>query len=62
MIFKRCAVQYSDQNFNFRSEICVDYLSTKIAPNEKLMNYKVVDLVEVYNFYIKFISIQIHIN
>ena len=35
MIFWRCAVQCSDQNLNFRSEICVNYLSTKMAPNEK---------------------------
>jgi hypothetical protein len=28
--------------------------------NEKSLNYKVIDLVESYNFHINFISIQIH--
>jgi hypothetical protein len=28
--------------------------------NEKSLNYKVVDLDEIYNFYIKFISICVH--
>ena len=30
--------------------------------NEKNLNYKVVDLVEIYNFRINFISIRIHMN
>uniref|UniRef100_A0A0A9B279 Uncharacterized protein n=1 Tax=Arundo donax TaxID=35708 RepID=A0A0A9B279_ARUDO len=29
--------------------------------NEKILNYKVVDLVKGYNFYIKFILIQCHV-
>ena len=62
MIFLRRAVQYSDQKLNFRSKICVDYLSTKMAPNKKKLNYKIVDLVEIYNFHIKFISIRVHLN
>ena len=62
MIFWRCDVQCSDQNLNFRSEIFVDYLSTKMASNEKSLNYKVVDLIDIYNFHIKFISIRVHIN
>jgi hypothetical protein len=28
--------------------------------NEKSLNYKVIDLVESYNFHINFISIQVH--
>ena len=62
IIFWWCVVQCSDQNLNFRSEICIDYLSIKMAPNEKKLNYTVVDLVKIYNFYIKFISIRFHIN
>ena len=62
VIFWKCAVQYSDQNLNFGSENCVNFFSTKVAPNEKSLNYKVVDLVEIYNYYVKFISFQIHIN
>ena len=30
--------------------------------NEKSLNYKAVDLVEVYNFRINFITIRIHMN
>jgi hypothetical protein len=37
-----------------------DYLSLKMTSNEKILNYKIVDLVETYNFHIKFISIQVH--
>ena len=33
-----------------------------MASNEIILNYKVVDLIEFYNFYIKFISIRVHIN
>ena len=33
-----------------------------MIPNEKSLNYKVVDLVEVYNFRINFITIRIHMN
>ena len=33
-----------------------------MIPNEKSLNYKAVDLVEVYNFRINFISIRIHMN
>jgi hypothetical protein len=31
-----------------------------MTSNEKSLNYKVVDLVESYNFHIKFISIRVH--
>jgi hypothetical protein len=31
-----------------------------MTSNGKTLNYKIVDLVESYNFYIKFTSIQIH--
>jgi hypothetical protein len=30
-----------------------------MTSNGKILNYKVVDLVESYNFYIKFISIRV---
>ena len=33
-----------------------------MIPNEKSLNYKVVDLVEVYNFRINFIPIRIYMN
>jgi hypothetical protein len=31
----------------------------KMTSNEKTLNYKVVDLVESYNFHIKFTSIRV---
>jgi hypothetical protein len=31
----------------------------KMTSNGKTLNYKVVDLVEIYNFHIKFTSIQV---
>jgi len=34
-------------------------LSILVILNEKTKNYKVVDLIESYNFYIKFIFIQV---
>ena len=34
-------------------------LSILVILNEKTKNYKVVDLIEGYNFYIKFIFIQV---
>jgi hypothetical protein len=33
----------------------------KISSNGKIFNYKVVDLVESYNFHIKFTSIRVQI-
>jgi hypothetical protein len=36
----------------------IDYLSTNMILNENYFNYKAVDLVEFYNFCIKFFSIQ----
>jgi hypothetical protein len=39
--------------------IVIDYLTMKMTSNGKILNYKVVDLVESYNFHIKFISIQV---
>ena len=30
--------------------------------NKNFINYKVLDLVELYNFYINFIFIQLHLN
>lgn len=54
--------QHSGITANITSETFINYLSTKVASNEKGLNYKVVDLVEIYNFYIKFISIQVHMN
>jgi hypothetical protein len=30
-----------------------------MAPNEKSLNHKVVDLVRIYNFHIKFISLKV---
>jgi hypothetical protein len=33
-----------------------------MALNEKYLNYKVVDLVEFYDFYINFTSIRVYIN
>jgi hypothetical protein len=35
-------------------------LSPKMTSNEKGLNYKVVDLVESYNFHINFILIRVH--
>jgi hypothetical protein len=32
----------------------------KMTSNRKTLNYKVVNLVESYNFYIKFTSIRVH--
>jgi hypothetical protein len=32
----------------------------KLTSNGKILNYKIVDLVESYNFHIKFISIRVH--
>ena len=56
MIFWRCAVQCWDQNLNFRSKICVDYLSNKMAPNEKKFELKSCrshrDLQFLYKVYI----------
>jgi hypothetical protein len=31
-----------------------------MTSNEKTLNYKIVDLVEIYNFHIKFTSIRVH--
>jgi hypothetical protein len=31
-----------------------------MTSNGKTLNYKIVDLVESYNFYIKFTSIRVH--
>jgi hypothetical protein len=41
----------------FRSEDCVDYLSTKMISNENCLNYGVIDLVEIYKFYTYLITI-----
>jgi hypothetical protein len=35
----------------------INFLIPKMTSNEKTLNYKVVDLVEIYKFCIKFISI-----
>jgi hypothetical protein len=35
----------------------IQILTTKMTPNGNTLNYKVVDLVESYNLYIKFTSI-----
>jgi hypothetical protein len=32
----------------------------KMTSNEKTLNYKIVDLVESYNFHIKYNSTQVH--
>jgi transposase len=32
----------------------------KITSNGKTLNYRIVDLVESYNFHIKFTSIRVH--
>ena len=52
----------SDLKFNFGSEACDNYLSTKMVSNKKYLNYKVIDLVEIYNLCIKFIFIRVQIN
>jgi hypothetical protein len=31
-----------------------------MTSREKFLNYKIIDLVESYNFYIKFTSIRVH--
>jgi transposase len=31
-----------------------------MTSNEKTLNYKIIDLVESYNFHIKFTSIRVH--
>jgi hypothetical protein len=36
------------------------FLGHKMTSNEKSLNYKVIDLVESYNFYINFIFIRVH--
>ena len=41
------------QNLNASNRILGPYM----VSNEKVMNYKVVDCVEIYNFDIKFVSI-----
>jgi hypothetical protein len=38
----------------------IDYLSMNMTSNGKTLNYKIVDLVESYNFHIKFTSIRVH--
>jgi hypothetical protein len=42
-----------------RSGYYLDYLTMKLISNGKTLNYKIVDLVESYNFHIKFISIRV---
>jgi hypothetical protein len=37
----------------------IDYLTMKMTSNGKTLSYKVVDLVESYNFHLKFISIRV---
>jgi hypothetical protein len=37
----------------------IDYLTMKMTSNGKILNYKVVDLVESYNFHIRFTSIRV---
>jgi hypothetical protein len=43
-----------------RRNICIDYLSVKMTSNDKNVNNKVVDLDEIYNSHIKFISISVY--
>jgi hypothetical protein len=40
----RYAVKGRTILLNFRSKYCIDYLSIKVIPNEKCLNYKVEDL------------------
>jgi hypothetical protein len=39
--------------------LSIDYLTMKVTSNGKTLNYKSVDLVESYNFHIKFTSIRV---
>jgi hypothetical protein len=51
-----------DTIFRFEIQILyldIDYLSLKMILSEKGLNYKVVDLNEIYSFHIKFISIPV---
>jgi len=41
-------------------KICVVYLDIKMISNQKSLNYKVVDLIEYYNFDIKLVFIGHH--
>ena len=41
--------------------ILYNFLSTLTSSNEKIKNYKVVDLIEGYNFHIKIIFIRYRI-
>jgi hypothetical protein len=43
-----------------RRNFFVIYLSIKMIPNEKSLDYKFLDIVESYNFHIKFIIIWVH--
>ena len=61
IIFLRCVVHCLDQTLNFRYEICIDYLSLKMALMKKF-ELQSCRLVEIYSFRIKFISIGVHIN
>jgi hypothetical protein len=42
----------------YAPEILYYFLSTIMSSNEKTQNYKVVDLIESYNFHINFIFIR----
>jgi hypothetical protein len=44
-------------NSNFISKAYVDYLVIRMTPHEETLNYKGVDLIEIYNFGIDLISI-----
>jgi hypothetical protein len=51
-----------DTIFRFEIQILyldIDYLSLKMILSEKGLNYKVVDLNEIYSFHIKLISIPV---
>jgi len=47
-----------EPNKTYASKILYYFLSILTSLNKKIENYKVVDLIESYNFYINFIFIQ----
>jgi hypothetical protein len=44
------------------SNHCIDYSDIKMTSNGKLMNYKVIDFIKLYNIYISFLSTRVYIN
>jgi hypothetical protein len=50
---------YSDLGHKLRYVCYIDFFSPNMTSNKKSLNYKVVDLVESYNFRINFILIRV---